>query len=353
MATLKDIAKSVGVSVPTVSLILSGNGARYRPETRQAVTRAAKRLKYRPNMAGRGLRQKKSFLLGTLFYGVNSAHMSDFLRGVGAALAGNEYAPVVFSHDTPEEEADHLSRCQHRRVDGYIVNLAVAPDGRTAAAAYGPLLKKKVPVVEIFGRFLKGAIQVNVDNAAAGRLAAEHLLAQGHRRIAMLTHGAYDAARATGVGPHFDAWEHWQGYASAMREAGQEPLAITHPLVEAESYQEQFFRGGVECLAALRAHPARRTAVCCLSDQHGAGLLRACRAAGVAVPGELAVVGFGDTELSRVTQPALTTFRMPAWEVGFEAARRLLALTRGETPGSVLLEPELLVRESVGGAETP
>ncbi len=205
MVTLKDIALRVGVSVPTVSLILAGKGARHSARTRQAVLRAARALHYEPNIAGKGLRQRKSFLLGALLYGVNSSLMSDFLRGLGAALVDNEYSPVVFSHDTPEEEALHVQRCRKRRVDGFIANLAVAPDG----------------------------------------------------------------------------------------------------------------------------------------------LLRASREAGVAVPGELSLVGFGDSDLARLTQPALTTFRLPVWEVGFAAARLLLALTRGEPAAGVRLQPELLMRESV------
>jgi LacI family transcriptional regulator len=347
MVTLKDIANDVGVSVPTVSLILSGKGERYCPETRDAVTKAAARLGYQVDVAARALRQKKSFLLGTLFYGVNSSHMSDVLRGVSMALLGTEYAPVVFTHDTPEEEADHLQRCVLRKLDGYIANPAVDPEGRTAAEAYKPLLEGRTPIVEVFGRFLPTPVHVNADYAAAARSAVEYLQAQGHRRIALLTHSAYDVARATGVGLHFDAWEQWTGYSQAMREANLEPLLITHPLVETDPIEAQFFQGGFQSLAAVRHHKANPTAVCCYNDIVASGLLRACRNASMSIPRDLSVVGFGDALISSLVQPALTTFRMPSREIGLKAAQRLLALIRGESGGDVCLKPDLLIRESV------
>lgn len=347
MVTLKDIANDVGVSVPTVSLILSGKGERYCPQTREAVTEAATRLGYRADVAARALRQRKSLLVGTLFYGVNSGHMSDVLRGVSMALLGSEYAPVVFTHDTPQEEADHLQRCVLRKLDGYIANPAVDAEGHIAEEAYKPLLANKTPIVEVFGRFLPVQSHVNVDYAAAAASAVEYLLAQGHRRIAFLTHAAYGAAKATGMGLHFDAWEQWTGYERAMREARQQPIVLTHPLVETDPIEMQFFHGGLQSLAALREHPAHPTAVCCYNDFVAAGLLRACRNTGTVVPRDLSVVGFGDAPVSALTQPALTTFRMPSREIGLKAAQRLLALMRGEPASDVCLKPDLLIRESV------
>ncbi len=166
--TRKDIAKKVGVSASTVGMILDGYGERYSPVTRKKVLRAAEELNYSPNIMGRSLRTGKSFLLGVLLYGGNSWLISEFLRGVMKALAGNEYSPIVFSHSDTEEEAEALRRCRLRQVDGLIANVAVNPDG--TAAAYQRFTQQGVPVVEVFGHFLRQAASVNLDNETAAGL---------------------------------------------------------------------------------------------------------------------------------------------------------------------------------------
>jgi DNA-binding LacI/PurR family transcriptional regulator len=196
-------------------------------------------------------------------------------------------------------------------------------------------------------RFLSKATHVNVDNADAFRRAVALLVSRGHRRIALLTHSEHKAARDGGVGAHWDAWERWQGYERAVNDAGLVPIIITHPLDETAPWYPQIRRGGFDSLRALRGHPARPTAVCCDSDVHAAGLLLACRLAGIAVPRDLSVIGFGNSPLAEVMHPALTTFRLPARKVGMEAARKVLALIQGETPGDACLKAELAERDSV------
>jgi DNA-binding LacI/PurR family transcriptional regulator len=346
--TRKDIAREVGVSVSTVGMILDGYGARYSAETRKKVLKAAEKLDYRPNLVGRSLRTGKSFLLGILLFDGNARWYSELLRGISRALAGGEYSPVVFSHGGTEEEAEALRRCLDRQVDGLLVNTAVNPDGSVDTQRYRDLRRQGLALVELFGHFLRRVPSVNVDNAGEARAAVEHLLAKGHRRIAMLTHEHYRLSKGKKSGKHFDAWEQYQGYAAALRDAGLQPQVFTHPLRSQFEATDDFFEGGVQALDQCRAAKRRPTAVVCYNDFQAFGLIRAARVDGLAIPGELAVVGNGDLDLSRITSPALTSLRLPAVEVGEKAAGLLLDLIEGRPVEDTVVTPHLVERESSG-----
>lgn len=348
--TRKDIAEHAGVSVSTVGMILGGNGERYSVRTKRRVLEAAEKLDYRPNFAGRSLKTNRSFLIGVLTYSGNSFITGDFLRGAQKALAGGDFSPIVFSHDNADEEADSLRRCLDRRVDALVVNVAVGADGKTNAPQYRQLIERGIPVVEVFGRFIPEAPNANVDNVAAGRDATQHLLTLGHRRIAMLTHARYDTTKGLGAGTHFDAWRRFLGYGEALDAAGLEPIVITHPLTDQQddrNVAEQFFRGGERALDTLLDHKTKPTAVVCYSDFQAYGLVRAARTRQLDIPKQLSVVGYGDSDLAPLVDPALTTLRIPAWQIGRRATQFAMEMIEDSQLGeSALVSSELKVRGS-------
>jgi LacI family transcriptional regulator len=344
--TTKDIAKHAEVSESTASMILAGRGQRYSVHTREKVLAAAKALHYRPNIAGRSLRMNRSFLIGVLFNSVNSVHAAEFLRGVQGQLIGAQCAPIVFSHASPTDEATCLQSCLGRHLDGLIVNAAVDAQGAADVGQYQAVVDSGLPLVEVFGRFLPAVPSVNIDEVSAGRSAARHLMALGHRSIAFLVHEGYDAARGEVQGTHHDAWERYRGYEQAVRGAGLEPIVVTHAEPRGGDANAAFLAGGVAALPALLAHPAQPTAVVCYNDYQSVGLIRAARRQKVAVPGRLSVVGFLDTELSQTLDPALTTLRLPAFDLGCETARMVLELVEERPVHSVTVPCELVVRES-------
>ena len=344
--TRKDIAKHTGLSPSTVGMILSGRGERYSDATRKSVLSAAEELNYRVDPAARSLRLNRSFLLGVLMSAGNAIIVTDVLRGIQDALGEGDYAPTVFSHRDGREQAECLRRCVDRRVDGLIANVAVDSDGKIDRARYEALASHPIPVVEIFGRFLADTIKINVDFQAAGRMATEHLLALGHRRIAMFTHAKYRTSASRGAGRHFDAWERYLGYEQALRTAGLEPIVVTHPLSGEVDVEEEFFSGGHQGLGELLNHPAQPTAVVCYNDLQAYGLIRAARVESVPLPERLSIVGYGDKDVSRITTPALTTLRIPAFEVGHHAAATLLRLIDNRPCDDQLIASRLIVRES-------
>ena len=256
--TRKDVAQRAAVAVSTAGMILAGRGDRYSAQTREKVLRAAKQLNYRPNLAGRSLRTRRSYLVGVLLNAANTTMAADFLRGVQDQLTGGGCAPVVFSHRSPSEESRCLQCCLDRRVDGLIVNVAVDADGRVDESRYDAVLESRLPAVEVFGRFLRGTPAANLDNASAGRIAVRHLIQLGHRRIAMLVHEGYDLARQTGVGLHFDAWERYRGYEQALHAAGLEPIVVRHRAPPEIGGTEEFLAGGIAALRPCSRIPRNR-----------------------------------------------------------------------------------------------
>jgi DNA-binding LacI/PurR family transcriptional regulator len=194
-----------------------------------------------------------------------------------------------------------------------------------------------LPVVLIGdSRVGMGVSSVDVDNVAAATEAVTYLISLGHRRIAMF------------LGPSTATSEHQRlaGYRRAHEAAG---IPIDEQLIVPGMIWEV---SGADRARALFALPAseRPTALFCYNDAIALGVLRAAREAGVAIPGELSVIGFDDIDVAATTIPPLTTIRQPLRQVGERAVEILLAVISGERPAgsSEILPHELVIRASVG-----
>jgi LacI family transcriptional regulator len=130
---MRDIAKEVGVSHPVVSMVLSGGNSttRVSEETRARILATARRMGYRKDMLAHAFRNRRSFLVGTLFSGVNYKYASDFAFGVQEVLCAEGFAPVFFTHGDANHEALYLERCLERHVEALIANCAADADGTT------------------------------------------------------------------------------------------------------------------------------------------------------------------------------------------------------------------------------
>lgn len=345
--TIKDVAKRAGVSHPVVSTVLGKGGSttRVSEATAGRVLAAARDLKYKPNILARGFQQRKSFVVGILASEAINWLLADLIWGVQEQLSQDDYSPMVLIHRNREEERAYLLRCLDRKVDGLIMNLAVDEQGQTNADLIKSTVDPSVPVVTIFGREMSPS--VSVDFRTDGRAATQHLLSLGHRRIALLTHDRY---RASESAPplHWDAWEHHLGYQEAMQSAGAEPIVFTHPLPNALHVDRAWTDAGFAVGPRLFGSEAKVTAVVCLLDQQAYGVIRAARHLGVDVPGQMAVVGHRDLDLSEMVEPALTTFRTPAQQIGRSAAQAVLDMMANRTAIDQSFGSELMLRESTG-----
>ncbi|HSU12748.1 LacI family DNA-binding transcriptional regulator [Longimicrobium sp.] len=304
--TTHDVARKAGVSQATVSLVLSGNPrARVAAATRERVMEAAEALGYRPNILARGLVRGRSYAIGVVVPDLTNPFYLDVVTG--AQRVASEAGYAVLPGDTRESTPiRHLEALRARQVDGVII------DGVGAASLpHDALSDLKVVVVDEPSERWPG---VASDALAAGRMAAEHLISLGHRKLAF-------------IGPATDVHGfrmRERGFFQALREAGialpHEWLRRTPPTVS----------GGQKAMKSLLAARERPTGVFCANDLIAMGALKAALTAKVAVPGEMSIVGCDDVEMASFVTPELTTVAIPARELGARAARLLLRQLDGQ-----------------------
>ncbi len=330
-ATLEMVAERAGVSPSTVSRVLNGTAV-VSEDKRKAVERAIAKLGFVPNPVARGLAGGRTFSIGVVTQAIDSPFYGRALRGIEEALGGAGYSPLFMSgHWRADEEARCIEVLRQRRVDGLIVLT-----GRLSNAALRTVARS-LPVV-VTGRQLKAAnlISVDFDNRAGARLATEHLIGLGHRRIAFIA----------GDPDHPDAVERHKGYASALQGAG---LRADPSLLLPGDFNEQ---SGVEAIEQLNARRARYTAIFAANDQMAFGARLGLFRHGLRVPGDVSLVGFDDVAGSLYTVPGLTTVHYPIHEIGQLAARAMLDLLAGARPSFVVPAPQLIVRESTRALAT-
>ncbi len=322
------MAGRAGVSVGTVSNVLN------RPDTVSEATRAKvldaiAALGFVRNESARQLRAGSSRTIGLVVLDIANPFFTDVARGVEDVVNAAGLALILCnSDDRPEKEAAHLAVLAEQRVQGVLITptAELTPDLESLRA-------RGVPVVLLDRRAPRpDQCAVAVDDVLGGRLAAEHLLERGHRRIAF-------------VGGHSDlpqVQERHAGVQHALRETPGAELTVLSPA-------ELTVAGGREAAARLVGIPAARrpTAAVCANDLLALGLLQGMVRHGVRVPDEFAIVGYDDIEFAAAAAVPLSSVRKPRQELGRRAAELLLAESReGHRHEQPVFEPELVVRES-------
>lgn len=329
--TIQDVADKAGVGKVTVSYVLNGRAddARISHATRDRILAAAHELHYRPNAIGRMLARKQSDAIAVVFqygsfFSANSSFTIEVMRAVCAACV--EAGVDVMLHTKPAgdplQEADNLS-------DGRVDAVLMIRDD--CDPCHEALVDRDFPAVLFFCRSdLPEASYVVCDNYAGGRLATQHLLSLGHRRIGMLRGGPRSV----------DSNDRFNGYRSALESSGipYDPSLVV-----------PYFGLGddPETVLRLMAREDRPTGLFVWSDDAAQSLLHVLRLDGFSVPEDVSVVGFDGTDASAQTVPPLTTIRQPIHEIATQAVQAALALARGEEgPRQVVLPPALLLRGS-------
>lgn len=324
-ATLTSLAAELGVHVSTVSRALSDPPSGVSPATVRMVRRLAAERGYRSNLTARALRTGRSSVLGMLVPRLADEVLAIVHEGVDASAIEAGYATVVANTlDRADLRQQRLDLLLARPVDGLVLG-----DSLLESHVADQLASAGVPHVLAL-RCLPGRLCVGTDDLLGGRLAAEHLLALGHRRIGVV---AGDTRASTGA-------DRARGFVDACADAGVEvaPSAVRPSTFDV--------RSGAEAAARLLdAHPDV-TAIFAASDNVAVGVLGALRDRGRSVPDDVALVGYNDLDLSAALPVPLTTVDSRVAEVGRLAARALLDLIGGGSPESVRLEPRLVVRAS-------
>ena len=312
-ATIADVAAASGVGVGTVSRVING-APNVREATRFSVLKVIDRLGYRPSHLAASLSRGTARTMAIVVPHLTRPSVVMRLAGALAVLDEQGYDTVVCNVDTPQQRDHHLAALTRRhRADGVmVVSLRLSRQQLESFQRAG------VPLVTV-GVLAPGVPQTITDDVMGGRLATGHLLALGHRRIGFI--GDTHRMSATHLG--FSSSQHrLSGYRQALAAAG---VGYDPGLVR----RGPFGPANAEALAAeLLALPDRPSAIFAASDTQAMGVLTAADRCGVAVPGQLSVIGFDDIESAALL--GLSTVRQPLENSGAEGARRLCALLRGE-----------------------
>jgi LacI family transcriptional regulator len=310
------------VSTATVSRVLNGAG-RASPATRDRVLAAARELGYRPSGVARSLKLRQTRTIGLIVTDIENPFFPALVRAVEDAARAEGYAILLGNAaDDPEREAAYLDLLVERRVDGVII----------AASSLGVrhgewLTEPPLPVVLVNATSTGVPLTaVASDNRAGARLAAEHLIGLGHRRLGFL------AAPSRNV----DSPVRLAGVRDAMTAADIEPASLAVAMGPA------LVGGGEAAMHELLDLARPPTGVCAYNDLMAIGALRAARSRGRSIPGDLSIVGFDDVEFASYVDPPLTTIAQDQATMGLQAVRALAAQLAGDGDGSTRSEARVI-----------
>jgi LacI family transcriptional regulator len=338
--TLKDVAEHAGVHVATASRALNDDQSQLVSDaTRVRVRAAAEKLGYRANAVAQSLRKGTTGVIGVVVADLANTFIVSVLRGIEHETEPRKLLPLVAeTHDDPAMFRAVAARLLRNRVDAIILSAAQTTDDEFVAE-----LERQVPVV-LAVRGLRPVIdaaedpehlEVLHDDVLGGRLATNHLLALGHRRIAQLpgnpkisSFSGRSAGFTAALAQHPDAEDVSTG-----------DVALELTVAEGRRLATNLLR-----VAADR----RPTAIFAHNDQMAVGALDALRDAGLRCPEDVSVVGYNDAPLIDHINPPLTTVRLPSYEVGRHAARLVFEALSDDGPRTarIMLAPELVERKS-------
>jgi DNA-binding LacI/PurR family transcriptional regulator len=312
--TIADVAADAGVGVGTVSRVLNGSD-QVRIATLRAVQDSIGRLGYRPSHAATTLVRGTPRTVAVVVAHMTRPSTVVRVASALAVLAEERYDAIVCNVDTPRERDRHLETLlPTHRADGV---LAISlPLSREQLAQFG---RAGVTLVSV-DTIIPGVPHTIVDDMAGGRLATGHLIGLGHRRIGFVG-DMVSAKPPAGLGFTSSA-NRLRGYRQALAEAG---IGFEADLIRRGSHDAA--TAAEQAARLLKAHDPP-TAIFAASDTQAIGVLAAAERLGVAVPGQLSVIGFDDIEAAAFL--GLSTVRQPLARSGTEGAQRLCALLRGE-----------------------
>ncbi|MFE6968405.1 LacI family DNA-binding transcriptional regulator [Isoptericola sp. NPDC057653] len=335
-ARLSDVAALAGVSPKTVSNVLHDHPY-VRDSTRRRVEKALAELDYRANLSARALRGQSTGFIALAIPGLDNPYYSTLAGHVIDECARHDWTVLIEQTRSLESlERAAVRGPASRLVDGVILQ----PDALGDAELEDRFAHRNLVLIGE-SEVAPSADRVSADNVAAARALAEHLLARGRRRVAVVGLADHPRANASSL--------RYRGVATALQHAG---------LDLAPDYRvdvPRFRRGeGAEAADRLLALPVPPDAIVCYNDLLASGVLARLRERGVAVPDDVAVAGFDDNDESSYTAPALTSV---SWDLADIARRCVERLHLRSAPGAAATEPvravvghRLMVRASTGGA---
>ena len=337
--TLQGIADQSGLSVTTISRVLSGQASRYRisKETEVTVRKLAKDSSFVPNQLARGLRLKKTLMIGLVIPDISNPCYAGIAHQVLVGIRKYGYSVILCdSQDDTGLEVQSLALLQSRSVEGVVL----CPTGRSSQHLT-PFVGGRLPIV-LVDRFFPDLPlpYVSSDNVAGARQATELLITSGHRRIACL-----QGLRGTSPSEF-----RVRGYKEAL---AHHHLPIENNLIVGDSFTEQ--SGYIETKLLLRTEPGVK-AILVLSHLNGLGAIRALTEEKRRIPDDVSIISFDDTPYFSYLATPLTAVAQANSEMGEVAVKLLFDQIQSphrQTKGGILLPTTLVMRESVKRLASP
>lgn len=328
--TIKEVAKKVGVNPSTVSRVLNGDlHLSIREETRNRILEAIKEMGYSPNPIARSLRMKTSNTIGMLIPDITNPFFPEVIKGAETAASERELSLILCNTDESSAKEKNLIKFLiDRRVDGLLLF-----SSRLEDETISKVEKSGIPFVLVNrgSRSNTGAYVV-VDNSLGAKLAINHLIDLGHKKIAHISGFLYTE---TGL-------ERLEGYRKSLNASGL-PF-ISEYMVEAGFAEQQ----GYTAMLKLLSLEDRPTAVFVANDLMAMGAMTAIMEKGLSVPEDISVIGFDDIWIAGRITPSLTTVKIPLNEMGYLSLQIIAAKIdqREILNDRIELTPELIIRSS-------
>ncbi len=298
MVKIEDVARAAGVSVATVSRVLNEQGG-VLPQTQEKVKKAVEQLHYEPNLLARNLRKNESRIILILAPNFSNPYYSNVLSGICDVSRNLGYSTLIYNTYDSNALNESLvwSLFQKNRADG-MITLAVNRDDGWLSKYAG-----KYPLVQCSEYVEDAALpHISVDNRLASRESVQHLIAQGHKRIGIVT----------SANRYLSSANRLRGYLDALEAAGipRDEALITY------ASADYSFASGKQAARDLLSLPQPPSAIFCVSDILALGVIASAGKMGLQVPWDLSVMGFDDVDYTTMFHPYLSTVAVPCYELG-------------------------------------
>ena len=330
MSNLTDVARAAGVSIATVSRVIS-HPEKVTSRTQLEVCKAMKELDYQPNRVARRLRQRggKRHLLGLIIPDIQNPFFAEIARGVEDVAYANQFAVMLCNSDEDlKKESFYLDVMRAESVDGVIL-----PPINDRDPAVTKMAESGMPIVTVDRSLSDSTIdKVEVDNRQGTFDAVAHLIKIGHRRIGLIT-GRSNVSTAR---------DRKLGYEQAL--AANE-IPVDPDYIRTGDYKQA---SGVALADELLTLPVPPTALFVANNLMAVGAIEAIHKRGLKIPSDVAIIGFDDLPWADVFDPPLSVVKQPAYEVGRAAAELLLKRLGNPKlpPARLQLRPRLILRKS-------
>jgi len=327
---MKDIAADLGVSVVTISKVLH-NHRDISAATKERVLRRVRELNYRPSLRAQGLVSGKSFIIGVIVPDLVHAFFSEIAVSIASSVKAQGYNLLIAStNESAETEDAEMKSMLRHGVDALIV-ASCQPNSDFLLRVQ----EHDVPILMMDRHFSKIKTGfVGADDTLIGRMATEHLIDIGRRRIAHI-----------GGGTVSTSLERLEGYRQALRK--KKMRVLPEYVVKRDHIDESSDVTGREAMQSLLRLDRRPDAVFCHNDPTAIGVMNAILDHGLRIPEDIAVIGCGNIRYSESLRVPLSTIDVPAQSIGERAAEMILyQMSKGKEPKSILIPPRLIPRQS-------